>query len=336
MSEIERNWDPDAGLSASAAPLDWLRSIDAPDWPSEGWSRAAEPVPDFDAVTGLPGVATFSAAFDQITSVRQGGATSITRLELDGFIGIRSAHGPHAADEIMELAAGVLTGVLRSTDVLARWGDGGFVILLPNTECAGAVRAMEKAVRALQGEQFLLSGGQIQSLTASVGVTQTRDSEALFLLDDFVTEADRYLELARVSGGGRIQSREGEVVPAEATILLLEDDPVSAGVISHRLRRKGHRVLHMADGATVMSNLPPDPPSLILLDLNMGGIGGIGAISRIRQMPALRKVPIVVLSKVESETDLVRCFQLGADEYIRKPFSMSELTSRVQRLLRGR
>jgi diguanylate cyclase (GGDEF)-like protein len=272
-------------------------------------------------------------------SVRRGwpGTFSLAAFDLDGFADVSEVQGERSTEEVMDFVEALLASVLRSTDTIARKAEGGFVILLRNTPAAGAARAMEKAVRALQGEQFQLSSGRVETVRASVGVCGSDEagSEARSR-EDMLEAAERRAERARAEGGGRIHWCRGEVLPSESTVVLLEDDVVTAGLIRHRLRRKGHRIVHLTTGTGALTRILAEKPSLIILNLNMGGLGGVEVIGRIRREPALRKVPILVLSKVESESDLIRSFQLGADEYIQKPFSTPELVARVHRLLRGR
>ncbi len=300
------------------------------------WS--AEPEPSEAAAPGVAALLDDAPLnVSPLTRAARQGTYSLATLELDAFTAVREVQGELSACEILDYVEGLLASVLRGTDMVARRDDGGFVILLRNTPAAGAVRALEKAMRALQGDPFHLSNGRVESLTASVGVAgsdEAADDE--ISPESMLSDAERHAESAHLAGGGRIHWSGGEVMPAEATIVLLEDDVVTAGLIRHRLSRKGHRVVHIADGTDALSRIADETPSLIILDLNMGGLGGIGAIGRIRLTPALRKVPIMVLSKVESETDVIRSFQLGADEFVQKPFSTPEVVSRVQRLLRGR
>ena len=74
---------------------------------------------------------------------------------------------------------------------------------------------------------------------------------------------------------------------------------------------------------------------MIVLDVQMPGIDGFDVLDRIRAMPDLADIPIVLVTAVGSEGDVVRGFALGADDYILKPFSPAELTARVKRLANG-
>jgi diguanylate cyclase (GGDEF)-like protein len=328
MEDIAGGWESERAGSAGDAVGGELTGAGAGSWSG---SALDEPVLDSAVVDEL--LAT--AGSEQGKRGSFPGTFSLATLELDGFAAMREVQGEHSALEILDATEAMLSSVLRSTDVIARREDGGFVVLLRNTPAAGAVRAMEKAVRAIQGEQIHLESGRVETLTASVGVAGN-DGESESAPEELLALTETFVERARIAGGGRIHWEGGEVMPGEATVVLLEDDIVTAGLIRHRLKRKGHRVVHLERGVGALAEIVEAKPSLIILDLNMAGIGGIGAISKIRLMPSLRKVPILVLSKVESEADVIRSFQLGADDYIQKPFSTPELVARVQRLLRGR
>lgn len=312
-----------------------------------GWFAKPEEAGDRLMVDWFPVPASFgthaprcadsstSVALEAIASLARAGTFSLARVELDGIDELQELHGPHATESLVQMVAALLGPIFRSTDLFLRWEHGGFIVVFPNTSRAGAVRAIEKALQAVRGEHFLVLGSGAHALTASAGVMERSADPSPIYPSVFVEEAEHHLALARAAGGGRIHSAAGEVIPAAATILLLDDDPVSSGVIRHRLERKSHRVFHLVDGHDAAGKMRLEPISLVILNLNMGGLGGVGAVRQIRQMPEFRKVPIVVLSKVESEDDLVRCFQMGANDFVQKPFSVTELTSRVQRLLRA-
>lgn len=117
-------------------------------------------------------------------------------------------------------------------------------------------------------------------------------------------------------------------------ILIADDDPLIASIVRHRLQKEGHRVGHAADGAAALESLTATPPDLLILDIKMPALDGFGVLRQVREDPTLKKLPVIILTALGEETDVVRGFSLGADDYLVKPFSPTELAVRVDRLLR--
>jgi len=112
---------------------------------------------------------------------------------------------------------------------------------------------------------------------------------------------------------------------------VVEDEPALAESVQYSLQRDGFRVAVASDGATAVDRFRADRPSLVLLDLMLPQLAGLDVLRIIRSEST---VPIVVLTAKDSEADKVAGLELGADDYVTKPFSMRELTSRVRAHLR--
>jgi DNA-binding response OmpR family regulator len=122
--------------------------------------------------------------------------------------------------------------------------------------------------------------------------------------------------------------------PGPRTILLAEDDPVTARLVIHRLSREpGITVLHAADGGTAMGITEREDLAAAILDIRLPVLDGLSILSAIRKDPRHATLPILMLTSLGSEADIVRGFELGADDYVVKPFSPAELVARLQRLL---
>ncbi len=117
------------------------------------------------------------------------------------------------------------------------------------------------------------------------------------------------------------------------TLLLIEDEPAIAEALVFGLKREGFRVLHAFDGPSGLELVRTSQPDLILLDVMLPGIDGFSLCRRIRQESA---VPILILTARGQEMDRVMGLELGADDYIVKPFSFRELLARVRATLRRR
>lgn len=116
------------------------------------------------------------------------------------------------------------------------------------------------------------------------------------------------------------------------TILLVEDEPAILATIAYNLRREGYEVLTAADGEAALA-LAARAPDAVVLDVLLPKLDGFEVCRRLRQHSA---VPILMLTARGDEVDRVVGLELGADDYLTKPFSMRELLARVKALLRRR
>ena len=116
-----------------------------------------------------------------------------------------------------------------------------------------------------------------------------------------------------------------------ASILVVEDEASLAESISYNLQREGYAVVTAGDGEEGLSRFRAAPASLVILDLMLPKLSGLDVCRAIR---AESEVPILILTAKDSEADKVTGLELGADDYVTKPFSMRELVSRVRAHLR--
>ncbi|MEP6758520.1 MAG: response regulator transcription factor [Actinomycetota bacterium] len=116
-----------------------------------------------------------------------------------------------------------------------------------------------------------------------------------------------------------------------ARILLVEDEPSLAETVRYALEREGFGVTVARDGQEALDRFGAETPDLVILDLMLPAVSGLDVCRRIR---ATSTVPIVMVTAKDSEADKVAGLELGADDYVTKPFSVRELVSRVRALLR--
>ncbi|MEE1782082.1 response regulator transcription factor [Streptomyces sp. SP17BM10] len=117
-------------------------------------------------------------------------------------------------------------------------------------------------------------------------------------------------------------------------ILVIDDDPTVAEVVAGYLTRAGHRVDRAADGAEGLALARSAPPDLLVLDLMLPGLDGLEVLRRLRACAEGAGLPVVLLTAKGDEADRILGLELGADDYVTKPFSPRELVLRVQSVLR--
>ena len=122
-----------------------------------------------------------------------------------------------------------------------------------------------------------------------------------------------------------------------ADVLVIEDEESLLQTLRYNLTRAGHEVRVCADGRRGLEMVREHPPDLLLLDVMLPGLDGLEICRRVRQEvsnPALSQLPILMLTARDEEIDKVVGLEVGADDYLTKPFSMHELLARVKALLR--
>jgi DNA-binding response OmpR family regulator len=122
-----------------------------------------------------------------------------------------------------------------------------------------------------------------------------------------------------------------EDVEGTRRILVVEDDSTVSEVVTRYLQREGFAVESVADGRIALERAMASPPDLMVLDLMLPGLDGLEVFRRLR---AFAPVPVIMLTARGDEHDRVTGLELGADDYVGKPFSPRELTARIKSVLR--
>ena len=119
-------------------------------------------------------------------------------------------------------------------------------------------------------------------------------------------------------------------------ILVVEDERSIADLVAEALKRQGYRVETAGDGDQALEAAESTLPDLIILDLMLPKLDGWEVCRRLREEDTTRRIPIIMLTARRDEKDVVAGLELGADDYLRKPFSLAELLARVKAHLRAR
>jgi CheY-like chemotaxis protein len=138
---------------------------------------------------------------------------------------------------------------------------------------------------------------------------------------------DEPSDAAGIVAGGRGQG---------ACVLLVEDEEQLRRVMKDLLQREGYRVAEAKDGVQALDEVDRFAPDVIILDLNLPGLDGYGVLAQLRSRPATREIPVMVLTAKGDEDNEVRVFELGADDFVTKPFRARALTARLEAVLSRR
>lgn len=285
-----------------------------------------------DPVTGLPNRAAFLETWHHFEGLQPAETPcALAVMDLDHFRWVGERWGRQFADAVMRRTGVRISMALRSAACLARWDGAEFIALFRGKRAEEARAAVEQALVALRGVDFRAGEAEPLVLTFSAGVCDLGNG---ITMDDALAEADRLRHLAKE--GGRNQVLAGaprEAVPVRR-ILFAEDDPDVVRMVSRHLRAEGFEVVHCADGRRALEVAPGAGASLVISDIEMPELDGLGLLQELRAHPLLRHLPVMMLTAMGDDQHIVRAFELGADDYVIKPFSVREVAARARRLLR--
>ena len=116
-------------------------------------------------------------------------------------------------------------------------------------------------------------------------------------------------------------------------IVLAEDEPEIARLIEFKLKKEGYSVTWKENGEEALKAIKADKPDLVLLDVMMPVMGGYEVLRRLKEDENLKSIPVIMLTARAQEKDVVKGIDMGAEDYITKPFHPAELLARVKRIL---
>ena len=120
----------------------------------------------------------------------------------------------------------------------------------------------------------------------------------------------------------------------EPLILIVEDEKPLVDMLQYNLETEGYRILSANDGEQALLIVKEESPSLLILDWMLPGISGLEICRRLKRTKDTRNIPILMLTARGEETDMVRALNIGADDYIVKPFSLTLLIARIRAIFR--
>lgn len=125
-------------------------------------------------------------------------------------------------------------------------------------------------------------------------------------------------------------------IPTPPVVLVADDQPSATLMLQRVFEYEGYQVVSVHDGLTALESATSILPDLILLDINMPSMNGFDVLKRLREMPATASIPTILITAMGEWPDIVQGLQLGADDYVRKPFHPRELLARAQSKMKAR
>lgn len=279
-----------------------------------------------DPLTGLLNRAGLAAECEGATQ-----PYGLALVHVDGFAALSESWGGEAAEGVVKQVGEAIRRAVADDAVVGRLGGAEFAVYTPDPVGDDPTAVAERILDAVRASELEGPDGEPVNPTASIGVVEVAADTSL---DEAVLRARQRLFRAREAGRNQVVDSDERQEETTARVLVAEDDEISATILLHRLEKEGLDIVRYDNGRDVYEAALEEVPDLVILDIKMPGMDGFEVLERLRRTPAYSDVPIILLTSMGSEADVVRGFKLGADDYVLKPFSPLELSARVWRLLR--
>lgn len=267
---------------------------------------------------------------------------SVAFIDIDRFKSVNDTHGHAIGDLVLQGLAHLVQQQLRSTDVLARYGGEEFVVLFPNTTGEQALKLLARVLQHARTHPVAQHKGRSYSITFSAGVA---DWVPGMSIPQWIRTADQAMYAAKEQGRNRVHLGGGPkradsakiVEPAVALkrVLIADDDAIVRAIVASRLDALPIEIVEVSDGEEAYRYLLQNEVDLCIIDGIMPHMDGLSLLQKLHEEPSFqeRSMRVLMLSGRKREDDVARGLELGADDYLPKPFSLVELEMRVRRLL---
>lgn len=268
---------------------------------------------------------------------------SLVFIDIDYFKRVNDTYGHHVGDLVLQGLAHLLQTNLRSTDLLARFGGEEFVIALPNTSSEQAHSMMQNILHIISSNPVAQYEGKPFSITFSAGVAEWQQG---LTVEDWVAKADEAMYQAKQQGRSRVlcastekESDPGKSaalpLPEKKSLLIVDDDPILRAILTSHLEHLPIVITHASDGEEALSLLQDKSYHACILDGMMPRLDGFSLLDQIKkdERSANANMKVLMLSGKKKEDDMLKGYQMGADDYMTKPFSLVELEVRVKKLM---
>ncbi|KPB06173.1 GGDEF domain-containing response regulator [Bacillus sp. CHD6a] len=266
---------------------------------------------------------------------------SIGVIDLDHFKQVNDTYGHVVGDEVLKGLATYMKQHMRSGDVFARYGGEEFAMLLPNTTQVQAEKLVRRLLEGFMKVTF--RANQLSfSCSFSGGVVQVME-EGLSL-EKAMERADKALYEAKKKGRARVEASVGEhdVVIQKVKVAIVDDDEIVRMMLSEvvgKLSLPANRAIEIetfSDGQSFLQSewLESNDRYVIILDGMMPKMDGLEVLHRLRSERRHDQFKVMMLTSRKSERDIQKALQLGADDYVTKPFKLLEVEARLQHLIK--
>ena len=255
----------------------------------------------------------------------------VAMIDVDDFRAFNDTCGRHAGDLALGAVATAIRSGIRSTDELVRYGCDKFVVVMPNIPSDDFTRRLHQVSDAVHST--IIPGHEYVSLTACVGGVRIHGET----VDEGVGRAAQLLSRAKAKAGTVVTDADSiEAFQSEKPLVLIADDSEMNRAILSEMLKDEHCILEADNGreALDMVDRYGDELSLVLLDIVMPGISGFEVLADLSRRSGIDNLPVIMISSEDSDDAVLRAYELGASDYINRPFDSRVVRRRVSNTIR--
>jgi diguanylate cyclase (GGDEF)-like protein len=286
-----------------------------------------------DDLTGAYTRKYFSQQFEQETTryIREGTIFSVAFLDLDYFKAINDTYGHLFGDKMLTEFTHTLQDYLNEKGDIYRFGGDEFLVIFRNVKAEEAKEIIEEIRADIQSKPFITAQNDQVILSFSAGIAEFNDkSETKTTL---LQKADKALYMAKENGKNQTVVRESNASIIKDKILVVDDEPLLRRIIETRLGYLGYTIDHASDGQEAIDKIAESRYDLILLDIMLPKVTGIEVLKQIKNRRFNDDQKVIILSGNHNESIKLEALQLGADDFLEKPFSLSVLEHKIKKIM---
>ena len=294
--------------------------------PIDGQEAAKEDLVYTDVLTSVHNRRYYE---EKLRSARMN--AGVAMIDLDDFRVFNDTCGRHAGDLALGAVATAMRSGIRSTDELVRYGCDKFVVVMPNIPSDDFTRRLHQVSDAVRST--IIPGHEYVSLTACVGGVRIHGET----VDEGVGRAVQLLSRAKAKAGTVVTDADSiEAFQSEKPLVLIVDDSEMNRVILSEMLKDEYCILEADNGRTALDMVDRygDELSLVLLDIVMPGISGFEVLAGLSRRSVSDNLPVIMISSEDSDDMVLRAYELGASDYINRPFDSRVVRRRVSNTIR--
>ena len=252
-------------------------------------------------------------------------------IDLDDFRVVNDTCGRHAGDLALGAVATAIRSGIRSTDELVRYGCDKFVVVMPNIPSDDFTRRLHQVSDAVHAT--IIPGHEYVSLTACVGGVRIHGET----VDEGVGRAVQLLSHAKTKAGTVVTDADSiEAFQSQKPLVLIADDSKVSRSILGEMLKDDYRILEADSGRATLDAVDRygGDLSLVLLDIVMSDMSGCEVLAELSRQAALDSLPVIMISSEDADDVVLRAYDLGASDYISRPFDDRIVRRRVNNIIR--
>ena len=255
----------------------------------------------------------------------------VAMIDLDDFRVFNDTCGRHAGDLALGAVATAIRSGIRSTDELVRYGCDKFVVVMPNIPSDDFARRLHQVSDAVRAT--IIPGHEYMSLTACVGGVRIHGET----VDEGVGRAVQLLSRAKAKAGTVMTDTDSvDTFQSEKpSVLIVDDSEMSRAILSEMLKDE-YCILEADSGRAALDMVDRygDELSLVLLDIVMPGMNGFEVLGDLSRRSIIDNLPVIMISSEDSDDVVLRAYELGASDYVNRPFDSRVVRRRVSNTIR--